>query len=90
MKIAMNQVGNLEGWLKDVAKKNPAKAIKLWTEIAEFAEAKKSRDSKPLGQTNIAINMVPAQKSQDVIEIEEKEIAKLNTENAPPSPEEGS
>ncbi len=66
MKIAMRQVGDIEGWLKRVSQQNPKAAVELWLKIAEFGEPQ-GKDSKP--QTNIQINFSPAKKSQDVIDI---------------------
>ncbi len=87
MRIALSQVGNLEGWIERTAKKNPEKALRMWEKVTEFAVSKKTKeasgDQRRFQQINI--NMVPAKKSQEVIDISEN--AQMNTEIAPPSDE---
>ncbi len=82
MRIAMNQVGNVEAWVARVGKEDPEAAVKLWMKLAEFGEPKNDK-SKTYSGMNIQINMIPSRQSQDVIDISEN--AEMNTRKIPPS-----
>ncbi len=61
-RIATKNIGQIETWLSQLGKKDPEAAIRAWVQISEFGYAKKARDSKPVGSTNINILMQPATK----------------------------
>lgn len=67
MRIAMQNLPNLEKWLSALGQENPFRAILAWEKIAEFAQAKKSRDAGIPQKTEININF-KARRSQKEID----------------------
>jgi hypothetical protein len=62
MDIAMKNLSNIEVWLQHLGMEDPFKAIQAWEKIAEFAQAKKSRDAGMPQKTEITVNFKPATK----------------------------
>ncbi len=84
LRIAMNQVGNIEAWIARVGKEDPEAAVKLWMKLAEFGEPKSDK-GKTYSGMNIQINMIPSRQSQEVIDISEN--AEMNRGKIPPHEE---
>lgn len=76
-RIVMDNLANVEAWLERLGRSDPAAALKIWANLAEFIEAKKARDARPSSVTNISVKLIPAERKQlnqkldDYIEISE-------------------
>ena len=63
-RIVMKNLSQVETWLTRLGKSDPEAALRAWVNIAEFVEAKKSRDNKQAPSTTINILMQPASKKK--------------------------
>ena len=68
-RVVMKNIGNIERWLDVLGENDPKAALRAWSDIAEYVQAKKPRDAKPPNTTNINIALVPAQKPERYIDI---------------------
>jgi len=62
MDIALRNLENIETWLQYLGREDPFKAIQAWEKIAEFAQAKKSRDAGLPQKTEVNVFFKPATK----------------------------
>jgi hypothetical protein len=86
-RVVMKNMNNLEIWLDALGKTDPGRALKAWSEIAEYIHAKKPRDAKPADNRTININLIPASRDDGnkFIDIPHQEMSEMNTDLIPPS-----
>jgi uncharacterized Zn ribbon protein len=79
-KIAKKFLPHVENALEVLMELDPYKGILAWERVAEFAVAKKSKENLLPQGTNIVINLVPVERSSNIIDIT-PEVKKIELSN---------